>query len=364
MKLLCTTAVLAMIANVVAQNATVVYDDCSMTDYYATLTAKGSFETWDRAEVRDLLTSTHRSIVPSFPTRDEPLDITEALIDLWPGSTEDTIMLIYRNIEFPAKPANAIETWRKESFWPAERGAVSGTPAYTDVHSTSPGDWSVLDDKEKLNPELSVFYGLCGTVNYADQCIKPANPEAASDTAQDSKIYLPPADNRGDIARALFYAAIRYETELGFQLTDCPPYGVTDYGYRSELLKWHLEDPVSDEEVTRNSRGCSRWQGNRNIFVDYPDLVSVYFGQPDTIPNGMRLYSKCMTPTEGPTATPNDCSAVIPGGISVFVFNSMDPDQMVFFPVDNIPASIGSIYITDNAWDGEKLLQNEGTIEV
>ena len=45
------------------------------------------------------------------------------------------------------------------------------------------------------------------------------------------------------------------------------------------LLKWHREDPVSLKEVRRNEE-VSKIQGNRNPFIDYPELMEYVWGQP------------------------------------------------------------------------------------
>ena len=51
--------------------------------------------------------------------------------------------------------------------------------------------------------------------------------EAAYDTAKDGSTFLPPADNRGDIARAILYMDLRYDgdegsTTLDLVVSDCP----------------------------------------------------------------------------------------------------------------------------------------------
>jgi hypothetical protein len=44
------------------------------------------------------------------------------------------------------------------------------------------------------------------------------------------------------------------------------------------MLEWHKKDPVSDWEITRNNR-VEKVQGNRNPFIDYPDLAFYIWGE-------------------------------------------------------------------------------------
>ena len=64
---------------------------------------------------------------------------------------------------------------------------------------------------------------------------------------------------RGDIARAYFYMARQYEFAIAEDLED-------------RLRKWHLEDPPDQWEEERNS-DIEMVQGNRNPFIDHPELV-------------------------------------------------------------------------------------------
>ncbi len=43
------------------------------------------------------------------------------------------------------------------------------------------------------------------------------------------------------------------------------------------FLKWHRNDPVSQKELDRNN-GIEKTQGNRNPFIDYPELVEYIWG--------------------------------------------------------------------------------------
>jgi endonuclease I len=359
------TALIALLAAIVnaQQNVStqllddVVHEGCGAVDYYAELTSTGPTSSWTRDAVRQLTTRRHATELPIVGGNDQE-DIIDALRDLFAGTEPSTVKLLYRHVNFPAVPANTPETWRRGDLWPQSAGAKLGTPAAVDVHAKWPVDWTVNDGLEDL------WFGECGTVESDDACVTPAiDGETAADTAQDAKIKLPPAEYRGDVARALFYVALRYETELGLKLTDCPPFAATEFGYLSQLLTWHEQDPVVAEEQVRNDRACARWQGNRNVFVDYPELVTQFFGQADSILEGTHTYSACTVPTDAPTATPNDCSAIQPGDVTIFLFNS-EPDQIVFFPLQDIPDTVDRLYVTDKAWNGTDFVTDEGVIEV
>ncbi|HQW77501.1 MAG TPA: endonuclease, partial [Dokdonella sp.] len=95
---------------------------------------------------------------------------------------------------------------------------------------------------------------------------------------------------KGEMARAIFYMAIRYEggtdptsgqTEPNLELTDNRSLivGTSNYnapaymGLLSDLLAWSAGDPPDAEEVARND-AIQIFQGNRNPFVDHPEWVS------------------------------------------------------------------------------------------
>lgn len=333
------------------------FEQCEVDVYYANLLSnKPVRTTWTRADLASLVTETQRRVIPNVAEAPGDDDILVALVDLYPGQTEGTVYLVYRDIDFPAVPAGSPNTWRREDLWPISMGNLGNSSALTDVHGKVPADTTVSSVKSDL------FFGEC--VNQGS-CVSPATPETEADTERDDRRFAPPAVSRGDIARALFYTELRYRESLGLTLTDCPPFGSTDFGYLSFLLEWHAQDPVSAEEIARNNRTCSRWQGNRNPFVDFPELVTQLYGAPDTLVPGTALFSSCTQPTPSPTAVPNACSSLLRAGdVPVFLFNADDPDQVVFYSLSSIPPEVQFLYATDNAWTGSQLLDTEGTYRV
>jgi len=72
-------------------------------------------------------------------------------------------------------------------------------------------------------------------------------------------VFEPPKEHRGNVARALFYFSTRYDLPIGDQQEEV-------------LRKWNNDDPVDAEEQDRNNK-IAEAQGNRNPFVDYPEIA-------------------------------------------------------------------------------------------
>jgi len=336
------------------------FEGCDVEDYYSELLDNSTDTTsWDKEALRLLLLTTHRRNLPVTGDKGGDDDIYSAIIDLDPGNeTEGTVHLVYRDIEMADRPNANPLYWDVERLWPAERGYNRFSPAWTDVHQVKPADSTVLLLKGILS------FGMCGTVEFQDVCVSPANSETGPETAQDSKIWQPPVNSRGQIARALLYMDLRYPQ---LTLKDCGPFE-SDMGYLSQMLEWHELFPPTDAEIRRNNRSCSRWQGNRNPFIDFPELAVALHGPPEEIEVGTRTYPRCIAdfPTEAPTATPNACGLFDHGDSPVFLVNTDDPDEVVFFPLFDLPESM-DLFITDQAWDGSQLVEgveNEGTLVV
>ena len=80
---------------------------------------------------------------------------------------------------------------------------------------------------------------------------------------------------KGDIARMHFYMALRYYNDSLFLNCDWANPGAKLKPWYDTMLKsWAAKDPVSAKETARNS-AVQAYQGNRNPFIDYPELVDL-----------------------------------------------------------------------------------------
>ncbi|KAL9186194.1 hypothetical protein ACHAXT_005432, partial [Thalassiosira profunda] len=252
------------------------FSACDVASYYASLPTAPLDA--DRADMHQMLEDTHRDQLPYTSTSP---DVWDALIDVDSDASGENVRLVYKDAWVPATPydSGACDSWNREHLWSRSHGVGSSGMDNTDLHHLRPSDCNVNTARSNR------YFGACGTARPASECMSPAHVEAAADTSRDAETFLPPADRRGDIARAILYMDLRYDggetsTTLDLVVSDCPE-AVPDgagMGYLSQLLQWHLDDPPGEEERQRNDKVCADWQGNRNPFVDYPELALKYHG--------------------------------------------------------------------------------------
>lgn len=81
---------------------------------------------------------------------------------------------------------------------------------------------------------------------------------------------------KGDVARACFYMAVRYN---GLNVVNGNPNDgiIGQIGDLATLLSWNHTDTADDFEMNRNNY-IYTWQKNRNPFIDYPLLADYIWG--------------------------------------------------------------------------------------
>lgn len=88
-------------------------------------------------------------------------------------------------------------------------------------------------------------------------------------------LFYPAKGYRGATARILFYLQTRWGdvSQLYFVLGNG---NTKSMGHIDTLLKWHLEEPPTDEEIRRNE-AVAKIQGNRNPFIDHPEYAEMIY---------------------------------------------------------------------------------------
>lgn len=98
-----------------------------------------------------------------------------------------------------------------------------------------------------------------GEVTTETQTLKCKASRFGIGSAGTEEIFEPPQNHKGRVARALFYFSLRYDLQISSE-------------EEAILKKWNHENPVDEEEARRNNEIFAA-QGNRNPFVDYPELA-------------------------------------------------------------------------------------------
>ncbi len=200
----------------------------------------------------------------------------------------------------------------KEHVWCQSRGFKAHSeedvaaigPAGTDLHHLIAGDSYVNQKPHNNNP-----YGFVATISSSDGTgNRPSTVNNKKGTAvhtsiydEASEVFEPQDSDKGDIARAIFYMAARYNNWSGTDtITDYEPFlnianyatssGRTEYstatspvcmGILSDLLAWNKIDPVDEYEIHRNDLIYRNYQGNRNPFIDFPQWADYIWGTTD-----------------------------------------------------------------------------------
>lgn len=186
-----------------------------------------------------------------------------------------------------------IEHSLPKSWW----GALSNN-AYRDLHHLFPAE-ATINSLKNNNP-----LGEVAQVNY-DNGVSKVGLNAFGDEYQ-GKCFEPADEYKGDFARAYLYVSTAYEDYA--PLWNSPMMENNIYPVWKEwalelLLKWHRNDPVSALEKVRMEK-IYELQGNRNPFIDYPDLVEYIWGSEK---NSTYNFP---TETEAFLITPNRWSSV------------------------------------------------------
>lgn len=157
------------------------------------------------------------------------------------------------------------DNWNREHVWAKSHGdfGTSNGPG-TDVHHLRPTDVTVNSDRGNLD------FDTGGTEN-----------DEAPGNYSDSDSWEPRDAVKGDVARMIFYMAVRYEGGDGhpdLEVNDQVSNGTQPlHGKLSTLKAWSQQDPPDAFEKNRNEVIFTSIQKNRNPFIDHPEWVESIF---------------------------------------------------------------------------------------
>lgn len=193
----------------------------------------------------------------------------------------------------------------KECWWDmysANNVAVSsGNPGMNIEHSVANSWWggtknNAYKDIVHLNPSNSEANSrkgnypigeINGTPKWTNGITSVGSPKSGQGGGCTS-VYEPHAMYKGDFARVFMYMFTIYDDISWENATGTGDGRGRMYVYTGGtaqlqpwaytlMLAWNVSDPVSEKEINRNN-GIQKEQGNRNPFIDLPDLGDYIWG--------------------------------------------------------------------------------------
>ncbi len=196
------------------------------------------------------------------------------VLDRDPNNANNVILLYSGRSENGPAKYNSGQGWNREHVWAKSHGDFGTTMgAGTDLHMLRATDVNVNSTRNNYD-----FDNVPGgrLVNETTDCYVDST----------NRIFESRDEVKGDVARILFYMAVRYEADdqLDLELSENrysvgeTGSGYGEHGVLSVLKAWHIADPVDAGERTRNDLVYTDYQGNRNPFVDHPEFLQMIWG--------------------------------------------------------------------------------------
>ncbi|MDK2772662.1 MAG: endonuclease [Flavobacterium sp.] len=153
-------------------------------------------------------------------------------------------------------------------------------PMKNDPFHAVPSDGSVNGARNNLP------FGVVNSANYTSQNgSKRGSNLINAYSTYNGTVFEPLDEFKGDIARSFFYFATRYEDLMddfysGANASTCEAKNMFDGSINKvfsdafilRLIKWHLDDPVSQKEINQNNAIFAH-QNNRNPYIDHPEFI-------------------------------------------------------------------------------------------
>lgn len=171
------------------------------------------------------------------------------------------------------------DCYNREHSFPRSWFGGAVEPMNSDVHHIFASD-GFVNSKRSSYP-----YGIVSSSSFVSANGSKLG-SADSVIGYGGTVFEPIAEFKGDLARAYFYMATRYEDQIanwqnhstyGNAVLNGTANQVFEVWFLQLMKQWHQQDPVSQKELDRNE-AVYQFQGNRNPFVDHPHFVTEIWG--------------------------------------------------------------------------------------
>ena len=221
-----------------------------------------------RAELAELITDTHTKYT-SYSGLANAFKVADADPD-----NNGNVIWFYTGTSVPFSGfGGSVGATNREHVWPKDGG--DAFPA-----ESGPGS-----DAHHLRPTEQSLNSTRGSKNFDEVAQTSANVVKENGSSgygnsaygadalcySSGSFFYPAKGYRGATARILFYVQTRWG-DHNLEFVDGAGSSKT-IGKISTLLKWHLEEPPTEEEIRRNEVVFGL-QGNRNPFIDHPEYAA------------------------------------------------------------------------------------------
>ena len=221
-----------------------------------------------RAELAELITDTHTKYT-SYSGLANAFKVADADPD-----NNGNVIWFYTGTSVPFSGfGGSVGATNREHVWPKDGG--DAFPA-----ESGPGS-----DAHHLRPTETQLNSTRGSKNFDEVAQTSANIVKENGSSgygnsaygadalcySSGSFFYPAKGYRGATARILFYVQTRWG-DHNLEFVDGAGSSKT-IGKISTLLKWHLEEPPTEEEIRRNEVVFGL-QGNRNPFIDHPEYAA------------------------------------------------------------------------------------------
>ena len=277
-----------------------------------------------------------------------------------PNNTNNVLLLYNPTSSVPKTLYDVAGGWNKEHCWPESRNMSGSGPDQVDVHNLYAEDKGVNSLRGNLIFDES---------DPADTGYRSPATNAAPETSCDSNSWEPPPASKGNVARAVFYMAVRYDgSETGrtpLELVDAPD--TNQMGVLTTLLAWHAADPPDLMESNRNEIIYTTYQHNRNPFIDHPEWAEEIWGTNNVPPQFVPIAAQQVAVN---SRLAFEVRALPTGGDPVTLSVSNAPAGAAFYPTNEAgtfvwtPTNAGSVSVDFYATDNDGTTNQSVSIEV